>query len=271
MITNRPSISALACISLLATGMAATSARADDGAVSDINMKLSGYGGYGNAGKGGERISGLAASLSLPVDQRVGLQFDGALGGSPGDFFFDLGAHWFWRDPGTGLIGLYAGLARQIDSNHHQRVDRVGIEAERYFANLTFSGAAGYENGNNIHGAYGNAKVDYYLTPNFMTSSGYTYEAGLGYYSSRAEYQFSTDHELGLGLYVTSDWHSSDIYQVMGGLRLTIGEPMTLRDRHRHQDPASYLNADTIGTDQSEDANCGPTQEFPCGAAAHPS
>lgn len=260
----RPSIGALLSIGVLV--LAGGAARADDAAVSDINMKLSGFGGYTNAGHGGGRLAGVAGSLTVPIEQHVGFQFDAAAAGASGDFFFDAGAHLFWRDPGTGLFGLYAGMARQVGTNHTQRVDHYGIEAERYFANLTVSGALGYETGNHVGGMYGNAKLDLYLTPNFMTSGGYTSEAGVGYYSSRAEYQFSSDHELGLGIYAASDWHSSDTYQITGGLRLTIGEPMTLRDRHRHQDPASYLGADTIGTEQSKYTVCGTTEALACPA-----
>ena len=268
MISTRLCIGLLLSAGALALGMTASTAHAGDAAVSDINLKLSGFGGYINAGHGGDRLGGIAGSLTLPVEQRIGLQFDGAFGGLAGDSLYDLGAHLFWRDPGAGLFGLYAGMARQYNSNHHQRVDRFGVEAERYFANLTFSGALGYETGNHTGGLYGDAKLDYYLTPNFVTSSGYTYEAGLGYYSSRAEYQLRTDYETGLSLFASSDWHSSDMFQVTGGLRLTIGEPMTLRDRHRQQDPASYLNADSIGTEQSAYSVCGPTEKLPCPAQA---
>ncbi len=88
------------------------------------------------------------------------------------------------------------------------------------------------------------------MTSNFMTSGGLTYEGGSLFYSSRAEYQLRTDQELGLSFFASSDWHSSDSYQMMGGMRLTLGEPMTLRDRQRHQDPATYLNADILGTEQ---------------------
>jgi hypothetical protein len=257
-------------LSLSALLLVAAPAFAGDEAVSDINLKLSGFGGLGNAGASAEGFYGLAGSISMPIEHSIGFQVDAAVAGDPGDYFYDLGAHLFWRDPGTGLLGVYAGMARSVSPEHHQRIDHFGVEAERYLANMTYSAALGYEHGNNISGLYGNLKLDYFLTSNFMTSGGLTYEAGKLFYSSRAEYQLRTDHELGLSFFGSSDWHSSDIYQVMGGVRLTLGEPMTLRDRQRHQDPASYLNADRIGTELSEYSLCGPTQEQACPTAPPP-
>jgi hypothetical protein len=244
---NLASMRSMYCAgAMLAAG--AAPALAED----DISMQLGAFGGFENQGKGREGLYGLAGSLTLPVERHLGLQFDLAYAAGPNDHFFDLGAHIFWRNPATGLVGIYAGMARSINQDHHQRVEHFGLEGEQYWANSTLGGALGYETGNKITAAYANARLDYYLTPNFMTSGGLSYEAHTLFYSSRAEYQLRTDHETGLSLFMSSDWNSSEAYQMMGGVRLTIGEPMTLRDRHRHQAVGTYVNPDYIGTDRSE-------------------
>jgi hypothetical protein len=236
----------------LLTAAVTTPAHAGDEAVSDINLTLGGFGGFANPGTGAEGLYGLTGSIAMPIEEHLGFQLDGAVAGDPGEHFFDLGAHLFWRDAHTGLLGVYAGMARSVDVSHHLRTDRYGLEGAKYLANTTLSGAVGYETGQSVHGVYGNAKLDYYLTPNFMTSGGLAYEAGKLFYSSRAEYQLRTDHELGFAFFASSDWHASDTYQMLGGLRLTIGEALPLQDRYRHQNTPGYLNADLLGTELSE-------------------
>ena len=225
------------------------SALAADPAVSDTNVKISGFGGQLNPGDGTRALGGIAASLTLPVGHNFGLQFDGALAKVGGNDFYDAGAHLFWRDPGVGLFGVYAGYA-QLNALGGLHTSRIGVEGERYFGKLTFEGAAGYENGDAANGVYGHAKLDYYWTPNLMTSSGFTYE-GAGYYSSKAEYQIRSDDAASVSLFANSDWHANDNYMVLGGLKIAFGKNMSLIDRHRKQDPANYLDPDLIAGAQA--------------------
>ncbi len=261
MRTRYISLLPVLCVGALTFG--AGVAQAGDAAVSDINIKLSAFGGGLNEGTSSEHpgtsesegFGGVAGSLTLPLHERLGLQFDVAGAWERGESFLDAGAHLFWRDPGTGLFGLYGGFA-----HHHalggQQVRRIGVEAERYSGKMTYVGALGYENGDGNTGLYGHAKLDYYWTPNLMTSSGFTYE-GTGFYASRIEWQLRSDDTIGFTLFTDSNVHSSDNYTFLAGVRMTIGEDMSLMDRHRHQDPSDYLGADLIATEQGEAKRCG--------------
>lgn len=73
-------------------------------AVSSINTKLEVSGFHPESG---DMLGTIAGSLTFPIGHSFGLQIDGA--GSLGEdtSMYGIGAHLFWRDPSTGLIGLY--------------------------------------------------------------------------------------------------------------------------------------------------------------------
>lgn len=238
----------------LAAALAGSPVEAADPAVSDSNLKLSFFGGNANAGATGVGIGGLAGSLTLPVGHAFGIQLDGAVGKVDGNGFYGAGGHLFWRDPGQGLFGLYAGYAK-LEAFGGQSVRRFGLEAERFIGNFTLRGAGGIRDGAGGSSAYGSAKLDYYWTPNLKTSSGVTFE-GTGFYSSSAEYQFNSDEMAGMSLYYDSNYHASDSYQILGGLKISFGKSMSLIDRHRKQDPDMLLGLDLIATEQAAAKYC---------------
>jgi hypothetical protein len=234
----------------LATTAVTPTAIAGGPAVSDVNLKLGTFGGSLNPGAGQESVYGVTANLTLPVARDLGLQLDGALEATQGATFYDAGAHLFWRDPGTGLFGLYAGAAHH-DGYPGEQLSRIGIEAQHFMDRMTFEGALGYENGDLRNGLYGHAKLDLYLKPDLMISGGATYE-GTGYASAGVEWQLANTDRSGVSLFANGDYHANDTYQVLGGMRITFGKSMSLIDRHRRQDPASYLNVDLLATEQAE-------------------
>ncbi len=221
-------------------------ALAADPAVSDINLKVSGFGGSLNAGDGAGGLGGIAGSLTLPAGHAFGLQFDGAYARIHGDDFYDAGAHLFWRDPSVGLFGIYGGYAHQSTLGGEQ-IRRIGLEGEKYFSNVTLRGAIGHESGDVTSNIYGNAKLDLYLTPNAVLTGGYTYE-GTGFASVGAEVQLSATASTGVSLFANGNVHDSSQYQVLGGLKITFGQNMSLKDRHRRQDPAAYTDVDMLAT-----------------------
>jgi hypothetical protein len=244
-----PFVSVL-CVAAVALAASAVPATAGDEAVSDINIKLDGFAGLKNGGDGSKGFYGSGLSIAMPIEHHFAVQFDTSVAGQSGDhYFYDIGAHMFWRNASTGMLGVYLGMARAVPEGPRRRMDHFGIEGERYLDNITYRGALGYEHGNTISNVYGHAKVDYFLSPNLMTSGGVTFEAGRLFYSSRTELQFRTDQELGLGVYASSDFNSVDAFRLSAGLTLTIGEPMTLRDRQRHQNLATYQGVDMLGTE----------------------
>ncbi len=239
----------LVALGALALALDCSDAKAADPAVSDTNFKLNFFGGRASADGLEANLGGLAGSLAIPAGYAFGIQLDGALGKVDSNGFYAAGGHFFWRDPGQGMFGLYAGYAK-LDAFGGQTVKRLGVEAERFIGNLTLRGAVGVRDSATGASTYGNAKLDYYWTPNLKTSSGVAYE-GQTFYSSNAEYQFVSDDTAGMSLYYESNYRSNDNYQVLGGLKITFGKSMSLIDRHRRQDPDLMLGVDLIATEQA--------------------
>ncbi|WP_139247763.1 porin family protein [Hyphomicrobium sp. CS1GBMeth3] len=245
------SLLSLMCVSafLLLAGVAATLAEADGPAVSGVNGKLSPFGGGIGAETLDDGAGGIAGSLTLPVAHSFGLQLDGAYARLSDDDFANAGAHLFWRDPDVGLVGLYAGYA-WLDESGGQEVGRVGLELQRFIHRITLDGALGYRFGDIDDDLYGRAKLDYYLTDDLMLFAGYSYE-GLGFATVGAEYQFASRERVGTALFAEASLNDSSDYGVLGGLRVFLGEDMSLIGRHRRQDPPSYTMQDMLAVAQA--------------------
>jgi hypothetical protein len=237
-------ISALgvACVSALMLLAAAVATLAEGPAVSGFNGKLTSFGGSIGAEALDDSVGGVAGSLTVPVFRHFGLQVDGAYARVGDGDFANAGAHLFWRDPDIGLAGVYVGYAA-LDARDRYDVGRVGVELQRFVRRVTLDGAFGYRFGDAGDQLYGRAKLDYYLTDNLMLSAGYAYE-GRGFATLGAEYQFASTHAAGTALFAEASLNDHDDYTVLGGVRLFLGEGMSLIDRHRRQDPPSYTTND---------------------------
>jgi hypothetical protein len=99
-----------------------------------------------HGGMGDNRWTGLEGAVTLPLGQRFGLQLDGAAGKLDGHLgnssFYGTGAHLFWRDPSTGMIGVEAGFAH-LDVRGGIITYSLGLEAERYWDSITLGGVIG--------------------------------------------------------------------------------------------------------------------------------
>jgi len=113
-------------------------------AVDGVNGKIEGFGG-GYATKG---LYGTLGSLSLPLGDQFGVQFDGAAGSFASRFIGMGGAHLFWRNPQQGLVGVYGDYTHwdQYGGVHYSH---IGPEGEAYLGRWTLHGVAGVEFGNN--------------------------------------------------------------------------------------------------------------------------
>lgn len=114
-------------------------------AVSELNGKF----GTLHGSMDSESMTSVEGSITWPFQECFGIQLD-ALYSSVGQRsygfataddidFGGFGAHFFWRDSETAMVGLEAGyvFSDQVDSWE------IGIEAERYFEWLTLGGKAG--------------------------------------------------------------------------------------------------------------------------------
>jgi len=222
--------------------------RAEGPAVSEVNGKITGFG--GGIGMGGDRTGtgGFSGSLTLPLGYSYGMQVDAGYARIGDGNFGSTGAHLFWRDPTVGLLGVYAGYAR-LDRFGGQDLGRVGIEAQKFFGQLTLDGALGYRFGSSGVGddVYGRARLQYYLTDNLMLMSGYTYE-GRSFGTLGMEYQLSSQANTGIAMFGEGQLHDNNNYAAIGGFKIFLGGDMSLKDRHRRQDPDSYFGVDMQAT-----------------------
>jgi len=99
-----------------------------------------------HGGTGGNNWTGLEGAVTMPLGQRFGLQLDGAAGRLDGSLeksaFYGTGAHLFWRDPSTGMIGIEAGFTH-LNALGGINTYSLGLEAERYWNSITLGGLIG--------------------------------------------------------------------------------------------------------------------------------
>jgi hypothetical protein len=203
-------------------------------AVSGVNAKASGSGGFFDSdANDGERVQG-EASLSLPLGCLLGLQLDAGFGDLGGDDAGGVAAHLFMRDPNQYLLGAY-GSYSVIDGVD---VWRVGAEAQLYLDNISFEALAGFENADVTSDDFFTASnVAFYPTDDLRLSLGYQHFQEVD--AATAGFEWQVD---GLGLPVSlfangavGDNHFATAY---AGVTLYFGgEEKSLIRRHREDDP----------------------------------
>jgi hypothetical protein len=83
-------------------------------AVDGVNLKVGGFGGsFAN-----QSIAGAQGSITAPLGQQFGFQLDGTRGNLSGNQFVDVGGHLFWRNPATGLLGVWASYTELMTNPH---------------------------------------------------------------------------------------------------------------------------------------------------------
>jgi hypothetical protein len=211
-------------------------------AVSDLNAKLSGLGGTSVSYGESDAVGGVAGSVSMPLTYSLGLQFDAGYARVGDGNFGSGGAHLFWRDPAVGLFGVYAGYAGIELSGVKAGFARTGLEAQYFTRSVTLDLAGGYNFGD-LDRTYGRARLQFYPTDNLMLRGGWAYESA-NFGTVGMEYQFSSSRDMGFALFADANINDSDNYGVLAGLKVTFGQDMTLKDRHRRQDPEAYTAFD---------------------------
>jgi hypothetical protein len=207
-------------------------------AVSAINGKIEGAGGYyEDEVDDGTRFQGVA-SLSLPLGCLLGAQIDVGAGDLDGDGFFGVGGHLFMRDPASYLVGIHA---QYIDLSGED-IFRVGPEVELYLDNVTLSAMAGFEDVESFDTDDVVAQVEaaYYVDDNFKLYAGYRHFLPVDAGAIGFEFQPET---LPGSVFVDAMVGSDDYVSVMGGLRFYFGaEDKSLKARHREDDPGHFFN-----------------------------
>ncbi len=219
---------------------------ADLPAVSAFNGKIAAFGGWLDDDVGDTGIGGIMGAFSVPLGHRFGFQGDAMAATAHGDFVGELGAHLFWRDPSTGLLGLYGEYVTR--DNPDWETWRLGVQAEAYLGNISVEGIVGFEETDFPTGVgddddiFGYLDAAYYLNDDFRVAVGYRHLDGINVGAAGLEYQLSTSF-LGSGTSVFAEGRvgEDDYAAVWGGVRLYLGqENKSLIRRHREDDPGGF-------------------------------
>jgi hypothetical protein len=229
-------------------------------AVDGLNWKVEGLGGT----LADRVVGGAQGSLSVPLGGQWGLQWDGTVGSFDGRFFGSGGAHWFWRDPSRGLIGLYASHThwQEFGGLH---VTQVAGEGEAYFGRFTLQGVAGVEFGNSQTGITGvnstattvttffdtfdvktrffdKINLAYYLTDNTKVFAGHRYLGGKHALALGGEAALPWTGSTMLSGFIEGRIGENDFHGVWAGIRGYWGQTSkSLIQRHRQDDPISWM------------------------------
>lgn len=209
-------------------------------AVSELNGKLEvSYGNF-NSDDGWS----TEGSVSMPVAESLGFQLDGLHAAVDGNEFSGGGAHFFWRERQTGLLGLSIGgvFAEVVDCYE------LSTEGEYYLNWVTLGMKAGYAAieydkampfiETNKKGILGLFYITAYPLDNLSFSLGYEHRFDNNSIRLDAEYQLPID---GLSLFARTMVADHDYEHALFGLRYYFGAKKSLKERHRHDDPRSIV------------------------------
>lgn len=215
-------------------------------AVSGVNGKFALNGGVFDE----DVLGAITGALSLPVGHAFGLQLDGMAGVLDGDFVGGGGAHLFWRDPNTALLGVYGSYTHREDVDGY--VARVGVEGEYYWNNWTASALVGAEfiesGSENDTNFFVFSDLSYYATDNLELSVGHRYTSERHVAALGVEFQLDqTLFSSGVSLFAEGRLGEDDYQAAWGGIRFYLGEEKSLIRRHREDDP-DFLGLEDLFT-----------------------
>ena len=211
-------------------------------AVDGVNGKLSFEGGptYG----GGE-VYGGSGSMSFPLGHQFGLQIDGVAGKIDGNSIDDVkvfagGAHLFWRDPSSGLIGVY-GSVIHADLFNGFTVYKGGLEGGVYLGRWTIEGIAGVAHEDfGDTSAFGDIELAYYPDDDLRVEIGYGAMDDGQIFKLGGEWAFVRHGQTARSAFVDSYIDDDGKGLAIAGLRFYFGkDDKTLIRRHREDDPQS--------------------------------
>ncbi len=272
--TSLLAATALVCCTSLVQAQDANQ-RVDEGfdtlpAVSGVNAKFDLAGFVADSSSAGS----IAGAITFPLDHSFGLQIDGA-GLFAEDYqMYGIAGHLFWRDPQSGLFGIYSsfvhanfdnlagggsifGLNIDLDdpipvllaaggAAGDLDVITLALEVEKYWNEWTFEGLLGaniVDSGLSIDDSHllAQARLAYYFTDDFRVDAGWRYGIAGHSASLGGEWQFASTDDMGYSGYGRVSWHEGDEFSANVGLRLFVFGDRTLIERHRQDDPHIHL------------------------------
>lgn len=227
-------------------------ASAEGPAVSETNGKFSLEGGaVGNSSNGSSGLGIAQGSLTTPLGQSFGLQFDGVAATAYNNFFGGGDAQFFWRDPKLGLLGAFAS----VGGGRGNTVSWYGGAAEYFAGAVTLGAHAGYQvvySNTAGNGGFGAGHLTYYPIANLALSGGGGVYVNSGYGRATIEYQPELNGQHSMSFFVNGGAGSNAAYAVTAGVRFYFGPEKTLIRRHREDDPTlstiPYSSGFVVGT-----------------------
>lgn len=230
-------------------------------AVSGPNGKIAVIGGvHDEDDVKSDSLVGLTGSYTLPLGYNYGVQIDGLAGLVGDDFTGGVGGHLFWRDPTVGLLGVAAGYSFIDRDNGVKNSDAAifAAEGELYLDRFTISALAGVAFGKNTNDDFfGSVELAWYLSDDFVMAGGLTHD-GAHDVSGHVEFEFQPGMQglPGLSLFARGEVGGNDFAQVLVGIRYYFGDPKSLIDRHRRDDPTENIAKkafDAVGAEKKDD------------------
>jgi hypothetical protein len=215
----------------------AAAAKADEPAVSEANLKVNSQ--FGNVIDDYSWL--VQGQFTAPVGNDFGLALEGGIGSVNGHELYGIGGHVFTRDPDLYLLGLFGGYAQSVD--YGLEAARAGGELELYLSDLTIMATAGYQfsDTTTLDGAFASIDLRWYISDNFHVTGGAFIEKDKAYGRAGLEWQPGFMALPGLAFNANGVWGDDDYHSIMGGMTYYFGTPVSLKDRHRRQDPDMAL------------------------------
>jgi hypothetical protein len=217
---------------------------ATDPGTSGISGYLEGFLGYDSVDAYDPgKLFGGAARVNIWTSANTSLQLDAwgdshVIPNTVTDSSFGAAAHFAWRDPNSYALGGLVSYGH--DSFADSSWANIGIDAQKYFGNLTAYGQAGFTFGAsgwaadyNAHGFYAMGTLRYFVTPNFAVSGDFGadwFGSSTGSWSNGLRWGAKAEvkpHSLPISAYVAyqgSVQTTLTEHSVVGGIRLLFGQ-----------------------------------------------
>ncbi len=181
------------------------------------------------------------ASVTVPVSHSWGFQGAGMVGSLDGNLIGAVGAHLFWRDPTTGLLGIYGDVGA-VDDGLSNTISRVAGEGELYLDNVTIRGLIGGQFGD-AEGFFNKVTLSYYPTPDLELYIGHRFLPERGHFGA-AGFEFLTGAlaPSSMALFAEGRFGENDYAAGYGGIRFYFGPEKPLINRHREDDPPEHFD-----------------------------
>lgn len=216
-------------------------AHAEGPAVSALNGKVSVESGVTSSSGQSSAIGTAQGAITVPVGHSFGVELDALASTSRGSFVGGGLAEFFWRDPGLGMAGPFAGLA----GGSGARLALTGGEAQLFGANVTLQAFGGYldlatsspvPGGGRIYGGFYGSHLTLYPNPDLALTIGGQVTVGRGTGTARVEVLPVLTPHKNVSLFVSASAGDNQAWRVTGGIRAYFGPDKSLIRRHREDD-----------------------------------